>query len=69
MAKSTFSFYEWRQRMRALGFRASKAECARLLGIWPHTYDRYEADPDKAPAAYKLATIALLMGYRYDKQE
>jgi len=53
-------------RLRELGYRASKAECAKLLGIWPHTYDRYENNPDSAPKAYKLATIAILMGYRYE---
>lgn len=70
MHNVTFSFYEWRCRMQILysgKYKLTKAECARMLAIDPHTYAKYENDPASAPKAYKLAAIALLMGYHYEQ--
>lgn len=50
--------------MKELGHKGSKADAARHLGIDPHTYARYEADPASAPKAYKLATFAILWGVK-----
>jgi len=71
MHNITFSFYDWRCRMQKLyygKYKLTKAECARLFGIDQHTYAKYESDPASAPKAYKLAAIAMLMGYQYEQE-